>query len=309
LLGQTSYRVLTRGDFDGIVSASLLRELGMCREIKLVHPKDMQDGKVMITDRDISTNLPYVEGIHMAFGHYVSELIRVGKDRSNHVNDPYAPSTARVLYNHYGGKAAFPKIADDLMMAVDRADSAQFSIDEVLQPSGWALLNFLLDARTGLGRFNEFSNSNQEMLLSLVDPIRQQSVEELLEHPDIKERADFYLAHQSFFEQQLMDCSEVEDNVAILDLRNEDPIFVGNRFMVYALNPLANVSIHVLWGPEKRNTVFAVGRSIFDRSLSINIGKLMLEYGGGGRGGAGTCQIPNDQAETVLRQLITRLQF
>jgi nanoRNase/pAp phosphatase (c-di-AMP/oligoRNAs hydrolase) len=309
LLGQTSYRILTRGDFDGLVSASLLRELGMCREIKLVHPKDMQDGKVMITDRDIATNLPYVEGVHMAFGHYVSEMLRVGKNRPNHVNDPYAPSTARVVYNHYGGKIAFPKISDDLMMAVDRADSAQFSIDEVLQPSEWSLLHFLLDSRTGLGRFSEFSNTNQEMLLSLVDAIRQQPIDELLSHPDIQERVDFYFSQQSLFEQQLMACTEVEDNVAILDLRNEDPIYAGNRFMIYALNPLANVSIHVLWGPQKRNTVIAVGRSIFDRSLSVNIGKLMLEFGGGGRGGAGTCQVPNEQAEVVLRQIITRLQF
>jgi len=309
LLGQTSYRVLTRGDFDGIVSASLLRELGMCREIKLVHPKDMQDGKVMITDRDIATNLPFVEGIHMAFGHYVSETLRVGKDRPNHINDPYSPSAARVVYNHFGGKAAFPKISDELMMAVDRADSAQFTIDEVLQPSGWALFNFLLDARTGLGRFPEFSNTNQEMLLSLMDAVRQQSVEELLEHQDVKERAELLFAHQTFFEQQIIDCTETEGNVAVLDLREEDPIYAGNRFMIYALNPLANVSIHVIWGQKKRNTVFAVGRSIFDRSLSVNIGKLMLEFGGGGRGGAGTCQVANEDAESVLRQLITRLQF
>lgn len=308
VLGQTSYRVLTRGNLDGIVSASLLRELGMCREVKLVHPKDMQDAKVMITDRDISTDLPFAQGIHTAFAHYVSELIRVGKDHPNFINDPYAPSTARVVYNHYGGRTQFPKISDDLMMAVDRVSSAQFSIDDVLQPSGWTLLNFILDPRTGLGRCGDYSNSNQEMILGLVDPIRQQPVEAILEQSDVRERVDRYFTEQGMFEGQLSACSEVEDNVAVVDLRNEDPIYAGNRFMVYALNPLANVSIHVLPG-RLDNTVFAVGRSVMDRSLSINIGKLMLEFGGGGRGGAGTCQVPNDQADTVLRRLITQLQF
>ena len=309
MLGQSEYRVLTRGDFDGVVSAGLLRELGMCREIKLVHPKDMQDGKVMISDRDIATNLPYVEGLHLAFGHTVSEVIRVGKDRPNHINDPYSPSAARVVYNYFGGKAQFPRVSDDLMMAVDRADSAQFSIDEVLEPSGWALLHFILYARTGLGRFNEFRISNQDMILKLVKMLPRQPVEDILKDPDIKERAAFYFSQRNAFEDQLARCSVVEDNVVVLDLRNEDPIHVGNRFMIYVINPLANVSIHVLWGPGRKNTVFAVGRSIFDRSLSVNIGKLMLEYGGGGRGAAGTCQIPNDQAERILRQLITRLQF
>ena len=309
MLGQTSYRVLTRGDLDGIVSASLLRALGMCREVKLVHPKDMQDGRVMITDRDISTNLPFVEGINMAFGHFVSEMLRVGKDRRNFINDPYAPSTSRVIYNHYGGKAQFPKVSDDLMVAVDQASSAQFSIDEILQPRGWALLDFILDPRTGLGRFNEFSNSNQEMILGLVDTVREKSVEALLAQPDVRERVDFYMSQQLFFEEQVSRCLDLRDNVAVLDLRNESPIYVGNRFMVYMLNPLANVSIHVMWGPHKKNTVFAVGRSIFDRSLSVNIGKLMLEYGGGGRGGAGTCQVANDQADAVLSELVMRLQF
>src|SRR6188508_1959806 len=50
------YRLVTRSDFDGLVCAVLLRHLDMIDDIKFVHPKDMQDGKIPVTERDISTN-------------------------------------------------------------------------------------------------------------------------------------------------------------------------------------------------------------------------------------------------------------
>src|SRR4051794_35128175 len=151
----TKYRLVTRSDFDGLVCAVLLKKLDMIDDIKFVHPKDMQDGRVPVTDRDITTNLPYVEGVHLAFDHHSSETLRVGK-RDNHIIDAEAPSAARVVYRHYGGKERFDGIPDDMMVAVDKADSAQFSREEILAPTGWVLLNYLMDARTGLGRFREF---------------------------------------------------------------------------------------------------------------------------------------------------------
>ncbi|MRG97414.1 exopolyphosphatase [Polyangium spumosum] len=300
------YRLVTRSDFDGLVCAVLLKKLGILDEIKFVHPKDMQDGKVPVTDRDISTNLPYVEGVHLAFDHHASETQRVGK-RENHIIDPHAPSAARVVWRHYGGKERFADIPDDMMEAVDKADAAQFSRDEILSPKGWVLLNYLMDARTGLGRFRQFRISNYDLMMRLIDACLEHSVEEILEMPDVKERVDMYFEHEARFKEQIQRCSTVHKNLVVLDLRNEETIWAGNRFMIYALHPACNISIHVMWGLKKQNTVLATGKSILDRSSKTNVGSLMLEYGGGGHEAAGTCQIDNDKSDEVLRTLITRI--
>lgn len=305
---QKKYRLVTRSDFDGLVCAVLLRELGLVDEdIKFVHPKDMQDGKIEITENDITTNLPYVDGVHLAFDHHFSKTIRNGK-RDNHIIIPSAPSAARVVYEYYGGKAHFgDRIGDDLMEAVDKGDSANFTIEEVLNPRGWSLLNFLMDARTGLGRFREFRISNYQLMMDLIKYCRDHTIEQIMQLPDIKERVDLYFEQEEKFKMQLITCSKVYDNLVVLDLREEDTIFAGNRFMIYALFPQTNVSIHVLWGLKQQNTVYATGKSIFKRDSKTNIGELMLKYNGGGHENAGTCQVENDKAEEVLNELIKQI--
>ena len=302
----TPYRLVTRSDFDGLVCAMLLKELQLIDDIKFVHPKDMQDGKIDISDRDITTNLPYVEGVHLAFDHHSSETLRVGK-RDNHVIDPKAPSAARVVYDYYGGKERFPRISEDMMEAVDRGDSANFSKDQVLDPHGWDLMNFIMDARTGLGRFREFRISNYQLMMELIDYCLHHSVDEVLALPDVKERTDLYFEQQAKFEEQVKRCASVYANLVVLDLRDEDSIWAGNRFIVYALFPETNISMHVMWGFRQQNTVFAVGKSIFDKSSSTDVGELMLEYGGGGHAAAGTCQVDNAKAEQVREELIERI--
>ncbi|MFD1626491.1 exopolyphosphatase [Azospirillum griseum] len=301
------YRLVTRSDFDGLVCAVLLKELGILDEIKFVHPKDMQDGKIAITDRDITTNLPYVDGAHLVFDHHLSETIRVG-EKPNYVIDPSAPSAARVVYNYYGGKDRFPTISDEMMAAVDQADSARYDRDDILTPTGWTLLNFIMDARTGLGRFREFRVSNYQLMMDLIDYCRTHSIDQILELPDVQERVDLYTQHAEQFVDQLKRCSTVHGNVVVLDLRNEETIYAGNRFMIYALHPDTNVSIHVLWGLKQQNTVLACGKSIINRSSKTNIGPLMLEYGGGGHQAAGTCQVANDEAAAVLDAIIARMR-
>jgi nanoRNase/pAp phosphatase (c-di-AMP/oligoRNAs hydrolase) len=303
---ENKYRLVTRSDFDGLVCAVLLRKLDLIDEIKFVHPKDMQDGKIPITDRDISTNLPYVEGVHLAFDHHSSEAIRVGK-RDNHVIDPHAASAARVVYRHYGGKERFPDVPEEMMAAVDKADSAQFSKEEILHPEGWVLLNYLMDARTGLGRFRAFRISNYELMMMLIDACLKHSVDEILAMPDVKERVDIYFEHEPLFIAQLTRCATERGKLVVLDLREEEIIYAGNRFMIYALFPEANISIHVMWGLKKQNTVFATGKSILNRTSRTNVGELMLAYGGGGHEAAGTCQIDNEKAEAVLRELTAKI--
>jgi nanoRNase/pAp phosphatase (c-di-AMP/oligoRNAs hydrolase) len=302
------HRLVTRSDFDGLVCGMLLRELELIDEIKFVHPKDMQDGIVQITARDIVTNLPYVEGCYLAFDHHSSEVTRKG-DRiyPNHVIDPAAPSAARVVYNYYGGADSFPRVSPELMAAVDKADAAQFTRDEILDPQGWVLLSFLMDSRTGLGRFREFRISNYDLMMELIEQCRDHSIQEVLAIPDVRERVDLYLAHRDLFASQVRRCTTVHGKLALIDLRDEEVIYAGNRFMIYALFPGCDISVHVLWGVKKQNTVFAIGKSILDRGSPIDIGAVCLTYNGGGHRAAGTCQIPNDRAETVKMELITAL--
>lgn len=301
------YRLVTRSDFDGLVCAVLLNELNLVNDIKFVHPKDMQDGKVEITENDITTNLPYVAGAYLAFDHHLSETIRNTGERKNHIIDPKAPSAARVVYDYYGGKERFSNIADDMMEAVDKADSAQFSVDEILNPTGWVLLNYLMDARTGLGRFRNFRISNYALMMDLIKYCRDHSIEQILELPDVKERVEIYFEHQEKSREQLTRCATVHKNLVVLDLRNEETIWATNRFMIYAMYPQTNISIHVMWGFQQQNTVFATGKSIIDRNCKTNVGELMLKYGGGGHQAAGTCQIDNDKAAQVLDELIHQI--
>ena len=301
------FRLVTRSDFDGLVCAVLLEDRDLIDDILFVHPKDMQDGTVPISKIDITTNLPYVPGCHLAFDHHESEIVRLGEKFDNHIIDPDAPSAARVVYDYYGGKEAFPNVDVDLMEAVDKGDSAQFTMEEVLKPTGWALLNFLMDARTGLGRFRGFRIPNYELMMELIERCHDHNIGQILELPDVKERVDLYFEQQEKFAEQLKRCSTVHQNLVVLDLREEETIHAGNRFIIYALFPDCNISMQVMMGREQMNFVFAVGKSIFDKSSKTDIGQLMLEYGGGGHHAAGTCQIDTPEAEKVERELIARI--
>ena len=299
------YRLITRSDMDGLVCGVLLKELGIIDDVTFAHPKDMQDGLIDVGAGDITTNLPYVEGVYMAFDHHASEVERADKIQDNHIIDPEAPSAARVVYDYFGGKSAFPNVSDDMMDAVDKADSAQFTKDEILDPQGWVLLSFIMDARTGLGRFRDFNISNYQLMMKLIEHCREhQNIKELLQLPDVKERVDLYFEHQEKAKKQIENCGKVHKNLIVLDMRKEETIWATNRFMVYALFPQCNISMHVMWGKNKQNTVFAIGKSIIDRSSKTNVGKLALWYGGGGHKAAGTCQVENLKAEEVMAELI-----
>lgn len=306
-MAEHKYRLVTRSDFDGLVCAVLLKKLNLINDIKFVHPKDMQDGKIAITENDITTNLPYVEHAFLIFDHHLSETIRNTEPRLNHIIDPNEPSAARVVWDYYGGLDVFPEAWLEMMEAVDKGDSAQFTRDEVLDSTGWNLLNFLMDARTGLGRFRDFRISNYNLMMDLIDYCGNHTIEQILDLPDVRERIELYREHENKFKEQVMKCGTVYKNLVVLDLTEEEVIYAGNRFIIYALYPQCNISIHKMWGFQKQNIVFATGKSIFDRSSKTNVGELMLEYGGGGHHAAGTCQIDVDLAPKVEQELIKRI--
>jgi nanoRNase/pAp phosphatase (c-di-AMP/oligoRNAs hydrolase) len=301
------FRLVTRSDFDGLVCAVLLKHLDMIDDVLFVHPADMQARKIEITPNDITTNLPYVEGALLIFDHHSSEVVRNTGFMPNYIIDPDAPSAARVVYNHFGGKETFPSSWDDMMDAVDKSDSAQFSIDEILHPKGWVLLNYLMDSRTGLGRFRNFRISNYQLMMDLIEYCTDHNIDEIMSLPDVKERSDMYFSNSEKFLSQIKRCSSLHGNLLVLDLRNEEVIYAGNRFMIYALYPQANISIHILWGLKQQNIVFATGKSIVTRTSKTDVGELMLTFGGGGHTNAGTCQIQVDKSENVLHELISKI--
>ncbi len=302
-------RLVTRSDFDGLVCAMLLKELNIIDEIKFVHPKDVQDGKVELSENDITTNLPFDPRVGLAFDHHESELLRnnAAAYKDKYFIDGSARSAARVVYNYYGGAKTFKRVSEEIMIAVDKGDSADFTEDEILHPTGWVLMNFLMDARTGLGRFRNFRISNYDLMMQLIDFCVDHTIGEVLELPDVKERVELYFEQQELFKAQLERITKIDGKVAVIDLRNEDPIYAGNRFMVYAMHPETELSVHVAWGFRKQNTAVMIGKSIINRNSDFNIGELCLHYGGGGHANAGTCQLDNDKVDAELPVILDRL--
>ncbi len=303
----TKYRLLTRGDLDGLICAVLMKHLDMVDEIVLIdHPSVMQRENVSVTDRDITTNLPFVKGVHLAIDHHVSETLR-NAENPRHIIDPDAPSAARVVYDYYGGRSSFPALFDEMMAEVDKADSGQFSKEEILHPERWALLNFLVDQRTGVEEWGKYRIDEKRFKLDLIDHCSRMSIDEIVDIEDFQQRADVYFAYEERYRQQVAAAASVHRNIVVQDFRDQGKIFPGNRFIVYALFPMCNLSILVRRDKEKGIITFSVGKSILNHSSDANIGELMLSYGGGGHRAAGACHVSEDKADAVLRQLLGQL--
>jgi len=300
-------RLVTRSDFDGLVTAVLLKKLGLIDEMKFVHPKDMQDGKVEITENDILTNVPFVDGCGMWFDHHASEVKRAKEERFSFKGEArVADSAARVVYEYFGGREKFGPALDSIMEGVDKADAAKFSKEDILNPQGWDLLSFIMDSRTGLGRYRDYRISNYQLMEKLVDLCAHLTMEQIMVDPDVMQRVERYFELDAAFRDMLAQYTRVEGNVIITDLRGVENIYPGNRFLVYALYPEQNVSMWVVDGFQKQNCSIACGHSIITKTCKTHVGFLMREYGGGGHEAAGTCQVPYKDADRVIGELTGR---
>ncbi len=299
-------RLLTRSDFDGLVCAVLLKEAGIIDSYKFVHPKDVQDGKVEATENDVLANIPYIPGCGLWFDHHLSEDERLKLDHSYKGESRHEKSCARVIYDYYGGAAKFPGI-EDMMIAVDKTDSGDLTVDEILNPTGWILLSFMMDPRTGLGRYKDYRISNYQLMEMLIDHCQTMKIEDILAEPDVRERVVRYAEQEAQYKKMIQENSKVDGKVLVIDLRNVEEILTGNRFVEYSLYPDVFTSIRILWGLNKQNTVFAVGHSIINRGSKVNVGSLMLKNGGGGHFQVGTCQIENDNVEKALQEIVLAL--
>lgn len=300
-------RLLTRSDFDGLICAVLLKEAGLMDEWKFVHPKDVQDGKVEVTQNDILANVPFAPGCGMWFDHHSSEEERLDFDFEFKGASRPAPSCARVIWEHFGATDKFPERFQEMLEWVDRCDSGQLSQEEIENPEGWVLLSFIMDPRTGLGRYQDYRISNYQLMMDLVEYLRTMSIADILELDDVKERIARYFEQNEKFKRMLAENAEVHGNAVLVDLRYQDEIYTGNRFLLYSLFPEANISVQVIWGLKKMNTVITVGHSILNRTSRTDVGRLMLAHGGGGHRQVGTCQVPNDQADRIIKEILEQV--
>jgi nanoRNase/pAp phosphatase (c-di-AMP/oligoRNAs hydrolase) len=297
-------RLVTRSDFDGLICATLLKHIGVIDSYRFVHPKDMQDGKVEVTEQDVLANVPFVSGCGLWFDHHSSEQERLGPRLDYRGRFAAAPSCARVIWDYYGGHAVFPARFDEMMIAVDRCDSADLTVDEIEHPRGWILLNFLMDPRTGLGRYRDYRISNYALAEALVDYCRTLTIDEILALPDVQERIVRYWEQDMLFRQMVSKHATQYGPVVVLDLRPVDEIYTGNRFTLYTMYPEATVSILTTRGLRNQNTVITCGYSIVNRGATADIGSLMLRYGGGGHRAVGTCQVAHEDADRVIGELV-----
>ncbi len=299
-------RLITRSDFDGLACAVFLKEAGVIDTYKFAHPKDLQDGLIEVTKDDCLANVPFVEGCGLWFDHHSSEQERNAYKGKYEGASKSSPSAAHVVYDYYGGKEKFPNF-DDLLAAVDKVDSANLTKEEILNPTGWVLLGFIMDPRTGLGRFRQFTISNYQLMEKLIDWCRTMTIDEIMALPDIKERIDLYFEQTEKFVQMVKDHTTVKNNVIISDLRGLETIYTGNRFMIYSLYPEANISVWIVSGRGGQGCSCAVGYSVLNRTCNINVGTLMLKYGGGGHPMVGTCQFPNETMDEKVAALLDEI--
>ncbi len=299
-------RLITRSDFDGLACGALLLEAGIIDSWTFAHPKDIQDGLVPVTENDVLANVPFVEGCGLWFDHHSSEEERVKYKGKYKGESRITPSCARIIYEYYGGKEKFPQF-DDLMAAVDKVDSGNLTRDEILNPQGWILVGFLMDPRTGLGRFRNFTISNYQLMEKLLVCCRTMTTAEILAMPDIQERIELYNEQTELFKKMVAEHTRVERDVIISDLRGVDPIYTGNRFLIYSLYPEQNISAWIVSGKGGKGCSVAVGYSILNRTSSVNVGSLMLKYGGGGHKAVGTCQFADEDIAEKLPKLLDEL--
>jgi nanoRNase/pAp phosphatase (c-di-AMP/oligoRNAs hydrolase) len=299
-------RLVTRSDFDGLVCAALLKKVEDIDDILFVHPKDLQDGAFEVRSTDILANVPLVPGCGLWFDHHSTEVERVVGHIPFRGDCRLAPSAARVIFDYFGA-GSFGDI-NVLMKAVDKADAADFTAEEILRPTGWNLISFVMDARTGLGRYNDYRISNYQLMHDLIDVCLDHSIEEILAMPDVVERTTRYFEQEALFKAKVSERTTIRGNVIITDMRDVNPIPCGNRFIVYALNPEQNISIWMVNGRGNKNCVFACGHSIVNRSSRTDIGALMQMYNGGGHVPAGTCQVEHDRSSDTLNALVSAMR-
>ena len=294
-------RLVTRGDLDGLACAVLITSGEKIDEILLVHPQDVTDKRLAVTSEDILANLPYHRSCAKWFDHH---LLTETNERPPEAFDGrygLAASAARMVYEYYLPRVPEIQKYERLLAEVDRLDSAQLNIDDVLEPRDYILLGYTLDPRTGLGAYTDY-------FMQLVDGLKTKPIAEIMALPEVEERVRKIQEQDVRFREITLKKSKLDGNVVFTDFRDVTPTPVGNRFLVYTLYPLANISLRVHAAPTPEKVAAVAGHSIFNRTSRTNVGELMARFGGGGHRGAGTCLLPVAVAEQKIREMIAAMK-
>ena len=300
-------RLLTRSDFDGLACGAILQYLGLIDEWKFVHPKDIQDGLVEATDNDILANIPYIKGCKLWFDHHSSENERLGPGTFFEGVSRIAPSCARVVYEYYGGDEKLGRFAE-MIRYVDKVDSGNLTADEILHPYGWILLGFIMDPRTGLGRFRNFTISNYDLMKKLALACAEKDIDDIMNMSDLIERIEVYKEQDGLFREMVKSHAKIIGNAIFVDLRGVETINAGNRFLLYTMFPEQNISLWIVDGRNKANAAITVGYSVINRGATVDVGSLMLKHGGGGHHQVGTCQVDYAGADKVIEEILEKVK-
>jgi hypothetical protein len=292
-------RLVTRADLDGLTSAVLITEMEPIDSIELIHPQDLTDKKFEILKGDILANLPYHPNAGKWFDHHLLTESNLKPPDKFDGAYRHAPSTARIVEEYY--KSPKLKKYDALIHETDRMDSANLTLEDVLDPKGYILLGYTIDPRTGLGGFKDY-------FMLLLDALKNKTIDEILAMPEVQQRVNQMRNEWLIFKRLTLENSRIDGNVVLTDFRHIEKIPIGNRFLVYTLFPDANVSVRVHWGPQRQFVAAVVGHSIFNRTCKVNIGKLMSDFGGGGHVGAGAAPLKADTADADIEEIIRRLK-
>lgn len=302
-------RLLTRADFDGLACSALLAEKGVVDEYFFVHPREIQAGKIAVSENDVLANVPFAAGCGLWFDHHSSEEERLEFQKMNFKGDTRrAPSTAQVIWDYYGGVKTFGEHFLPLIEAANKIDSADLTLDEILLAEDWILLAFVVDPRTGLAQMNDYGISNDQFFLDMIDYCRTKKIDEIMQIPDVRERSDRYNEQQILFKDMLRRCCRNERNVVVTDLLSEEIVYCGNRFIVFASHPDQNIEIRLEWDKDRENVLISCGHSILNRTSRTNVGKLMFEFEGGGHEKVGSCRVPKDQWQKAFDRILEKMK-
>ncbi len=293
------FRLITYGDFDGLVCYILLSKLDLISEVMFINPLEVKLGDIIPNNRDIFANLPYIPGVFMSFDRHNQGI---KKQERNFIIEYEAHSVARVIANYFNLEEKFPFVFNNLLDHLDTTNEALLTTDDILNPKDWVLLSFILDPLTGLNRFHDFSKSHEQTLRDLAQNFEKLSIEQILSLPDIVERIHIYKTYQDHFIKQIKRCSTTYKHLVVVDLSHEDIIYPGNPFMVYALYPEADISMIIQNSGDTSD--FEIGASIINLNNSLDIGAMLRSMGGSGHKKEGKIKCAQSDKNNLKMKLI-----
>jgi len=294
-------RIVTRGDFDSLISSVLLSLTHKIDDVLITNPYEIRTG-IEITENDIVANLPYHKNCGYWFDHHYNEEDSAQKADFNGFFK-IAPSCSRVIFEYYQDKNNI-HLYEKIVEIADKIDSGQFSVDEITNPYGWFLIERTLHAFDPTGSLGNYG----EYFESLMEWIKTISLSEILLSDDVQQRIEHVRSEHKLFVSALRECTRIDGNVIITDSRKLRYFPNGNRYLIYTMYPEQNVSISIF---NKRNTDISIifcGHSIFKRTCNSDVNSILRKYNGSGRMSAGTCVVKQNEANNILNSIVDELK-